>query len=227
MTEQGPSIEERDDDLAPLAPMGPPHTRAEDLFAFLTGTFLVSLGLHLLAGVNAVTGGTAGLSLLASYGVDASFAVLYLGINLPFVALALHQLGVGFTVRTLAAVAAVSGFSLVHAQWFDIASIATPYAVVGGNLIIGVGMLVLFRHHASLGGFNVTALLAQQKLGLRAGYVQMAMDVTVILASVAIVSAPLVLWSALGAAVLNLVLALNHRPGRYLGETPSRRPLGR
>lgn len=204
-------------ELAPLAPLGPPHSRLEDGIALATGTFLVSLGLHLLTTVGAVTGGTAGVALLAAYGLDLRFGPLYLLVNVPFLALAAHQLGWSFVRRTLVAVALVAGFAELHPLVFDVGAIATPYAVVVGNLLAGMGMLVLFRHGGSLGGFNVVALLAQQRLGWRAGYVQMALDVTVILGALAMVAPGLVLWSALGGAVLNLVLALNHRPGRYLG----------
>jgi uncharacterized membrane-anchored protein YitT (DUF2179 family) len=92
-----------------------------------------------------------------------------------------------------------------------------PYAVGVGNLLAGVGMLILFRHKSSLGGLNTVALLTQERFGWRAGYVQLALDATIIVASLTIVSPAVVALSAAGAVVLNLVLALNHRPGRYLG----------
>jgi uncharacterized membrane-anchored protein YitT (DUF2179 family) len=89
--------------------------------------------------------------------------------------------------------------------------------VVAGNLLAGTGLLILFRHGASLGGFNVFALLTQEKLGWRAGYVQMILDVAVVLSSFLVVAPDVVALSALGAVVLNIVLAFNHRPGRYMG----------
>lgn len=78
-------------------------------------------------------------------------------------------------------------------------------------------MLMVFRHRSSLGGLNTLALILQEKVGWRAGYVQMAMDVTIILVALTVVPPGNVLLSAAGAVVLNIVLALNHRPGRYLG----------
>ncbi|MGO2823999.1 MAG: YitT family protein, partial [Brachybacterium alimentarium] len=59
------------------------------------------------------------------------------------------------------------------------------------------------------------ALILQERAGLRAGYVQMALDVAVILLSLLVLNIPQVLLSALGGVILNVVLALNHRPGRY------------
>uniref|UniRef100_UPI0035675F66 YitT family protein n=1 Tax=Pseudomonas sp. TaxID=306 RepID=UPI0035675F66 len=77
--------------------------------------------------------------------------------------------------------------------------------------------LMLFRHRASLGGVNILALYLQERLGLRAGKVQMGIDVAIVLAAVFIVSLDKVALSILGALALNLVLAINHRAGRYMG----------
>jgi uncharacterized membrane-anchored protein YitT (DUF2179 family) len=82
---------------------------------------------------------------------------------------------------------------------------------------MGMGLLVLFRHHASLGGINVLVLYLQQQRGWRAGKVQMVVDVLIVLASVAVVPLPLIALSIVGSVALNLVVATNHRPGRYLG----------
>ena len=76
---------------------------------------------------------------------------------------------------------------------------------------------MLFRHRASLGGVNILALYLQERFGLRAGKVQMAIDVLIVLAAVAIVPLDKVALSILGALALNMVLAINHRAGRYMG----------
>lgn len=193
------------------------HGRVEDVFGLLSGTFVASLGLYLLHSAHAVTGGTAGLSLLISYGTHLSFSLVFVLVNLPFLALALRRKGLDFTIRTLLSIGLVSAFALLHPLAMRELSLNVPYAVAVGNLLAGVGMLILFRHHASLGGLNTLALLAQERFGWRAGYVQLALDATIIAASLTIVSPLVVVLSAVGAVVLNLVLAFNHRPGRYLG----------
>ena len=55
------------------------------------------------------------------------------------------------------------------------------------------------------------------RFGWRAGYVQMAIDVAIVASALSVVSPGLVLLSAAGGVLLNLVLSVNHRPGRYLG----------
>ncbi len=193
------------------------HGRVEDLFGLLSGTFVASLGIYLLHAAHVVTGGTAGLSLLIGYATGWSFSVVYVLTNLPFLLLALRRKGWRFTVRTLASIGLVSAFATIHPLAMPGVHLNTPYAVVVGNLLAGVGMLILFRHGSSLGGFNTMALIVQERYGWRAGYVQLACDAVIVLAAITLVSPVMVALSALGAVVVNLVLALNHRPGRYLG----------
>jgi len=192
-----------------------PHTPAEDVLGVLTGTWLASLGLHLLHEAHAVTGGTAGLSLLLTYAFPVALPVMLILVNLPFFALAAWKKGWRFTFRSIVAVALLSAFTSLHAQMIPSPDLAPVYGILTGNLLAGVGILILFRHGSSLGGFSVLALIAQEQAGLRAGYVQMALDVLVVVAALLVVPWDNVALSALGAVVLNIVLAFNHRPERY------------
>lgn len=195
------------------------HSLAENVAGVLTGVFTASFGLFLLKQSGSVSGGTAGLALLVSYATHLSFGALFLLVNVPFFALAIWKKGVGFTIRTVITVALVSAFSYLHPLMFHIDRLNPVYGTLGGNLLVGIGLLILFRHGASLGGVNVLALVLQERLGWRAGYVQMVVDVLIVLASLTVVSPLTVLLSAAGAVVLNLVLAMNHKQGRYVGHT--------
>jgi uncharacterized membrane-anchored protein YitT (DUF2179 family) len=194
------------------------HSLAEDILGFLTGTFAASLGLFLLKSSEAVTGGTAGLALLLSYSVPLPFGVIFMAVNLPFFGLAVWKKGWNFALRTGIAIGLVSTMASLHPAALGALDIHPVYGVLGGNLLAGVGLLILFRHKSSLGGFSILALLLQEKLKWRAGYVQMVLDVAIVLAALVLVSPLMVLLSAVGATLLNLILALNHRPGRYLGK---------
>ena len=194
------------------------HTAPEDALGLLTGTFVVALGLSLLKAGGAVTGGTAGLALLIAHAAEGvSFGALFLVVNLPFAALAIWKRGWRFALRTTISIAAVSGFTELNAALIPLDAPNPVYAALGGNLLAGVGVLILFRHGASIGGINIVALLVQDKTGFRAGWTQMAFDLAIVALSLAIAPWPIVLLSAAGAVLLNMVIALNHRPGRYIG----------
>jgi uncharacterized membrane-anchored protein YitT (DUF2179 family) len=163
-----------------------------------------------------ITGGTAGLAFLLHYATGWNFSLVFFAINLPFYGLALKRMGWVFTLKTFTAVALLALF----AQWIPygitFGELSTGFAAVAGGLLMGAGMLMLFRHRASLGGFNVLVLYLQERFGWRAGHVQMAFDCAIVLAAFAVVDGMQILWSVLGAVVLNMTLAINHRPGRYM-----------
>jgi len=118
----------------------------------------------------------------------------------------------------LAAMVLVYGFAGLG--WLDFDRIWVPptYLLPGalGGLLVGAGLLMLFRHRASLGGINVVALFLQDRLGWRAGRVQMLVDVAILMLAFGVTDAWHVALSVLGAVMLNLALAINHRPGRYM-----------
>jgi len=198
-------------------PQRVPHSRFENVVALFIGTFAVSFGLYLLKEVGVATGGTAGIALLASYATSWSFGVWFVLVNLPFFALAIWRMGWRFTVKTLAAVVLVSLFSEVHPLMLKIGDMNPIYATLLGSLLAGIGLIVLFRHQASLGGVNILALYLQKSRGWRAGYVQLVVDVLIVLAAFATLPLPMVLLSVVGAVILNMIIAMNHRPDRYFG----------
>lgn len=193
------------------------HSVPEDILGILTGTFVVALGLSLLRAAGSVTGGTAGVALLVDYASTWPFWLIYAAVNLPFAALAIWKKGWDFTIRTAVSIGLVSAFTVLNAEFLPIAGIHPVYGTLAGNLLAGVGLLILFRHRSSLGGVNIVALIVQDKTGFRAGWFQLIADVVIIGLALFVLPWPAVLLSAAGAAILNVVLALNHRPGRYIG----------
>lgn len=180
------------------------------------GTLFVALGVVLFRQAGLLTGGTAGIAFLMHYATGWNFSVCFFAINLPFYWLAWQRMGVQFTLKTLAAVTLLSIFVEAIPHWIRIDSLATPYAAAMGGLLAGAGMLMLFRHRASLGGLNVLVLWLQEKRGWRAGHLQMGLDCAIVLTATAFVPWQQLAWSVVGAVAMNLTLAINHRPGRYM-----------
>ena len=193
------------------------HPLWEDALALLTGTALVALGIAFYSHAGLLTGGTVGLAFLLKYLAGWSFGPVFFLLNLPFYALAIWRMGWKFTLRTVCAVGLVSLFAELTPQWVRFAELNVVYAAVFGGFAIGIGLLILFRHRASLGGVNILALFLQERFGLRAGTFQMRIDALIVMAAVFVVPVDKVLLSVLGAVALNLVLAINHRADRYMG----------
>lgn len=192
------------------------HTKPEDILAILTGTLVISFGVMLMKQSGTLTGGTAGLALLVHHGIGVPFGVVFLLLNLPFAYIAYKQMGAGFLIRTFLAIVLVSFFTEFHGRFIEIGALNPFYAAVLGGVCMGLGFLVLFRHRTSLGGFNILALYLQNRFGIRAGNVQMALDLIILVGSAFLISPPLLVASIIGAAILNLILTMNHRPDRYI-----------
>ena len=191
------------------------HTHFEDAQALLTGTLFVALGVTLFKQVGMLTGGTVGIAFLLHYALHQPFGALFFCLNLPFYWLAYRRLGLPMAIKTLLAVTLMSVLSEAMPRWLQIATLNPWFAALAGGLLIGAGMVILFRHRSSLGGLNVLVLYLQDRYGWRAGYVQAGLDGAILLCALPVVAPERVALSMLGMVAINAALAINHRPGRY------------
>ena len=125
-------------------------------------------------------------------------------------------MGRAFTIKTFASVALLSLLTQVQPKLLEIGYIDPVWAAVLGGLLIGMGMLALFRHRASLGGIGILALYLQDRFGWRAGLVQLAIDLCILAMAFFVKSPFIVACSVLGAVALNFFIAVNHRTDRYI-----------
>ncbi len=193
------------------------HTPVEDLLALVTGTLVVAVGLDLLHATGVGTGGAPGLAFLLTYSTGLPLWAALILVNLPFYAFSLWRMGRIFTAKTIGAVALLSAEIWMLPHVLRIAEVEALFGAAFGGLLIGVGLLVLIRHRASLGGVGIVAVWVQEARGWSAGKVQMAIDGAILAATVLVLDPLHVGLSLIGAAMLNLVLVTNHRAGRYLG----------
>ena len=193
----------------------PTHRFYEDLLALFCAGVMVSLGITLFNSNGLITGGTAGLAIIAMHLTAMDFGILFFLINLPFYVIAWTRLSKRFTINTFITVSLVSLLSTYMPQLITIESVHPIFAAVVGGMLIGVGLLIMFRHKSSLGGIGILALYLQNKFSLRAGNVGLLADSAILAASLLLFRFDLVALSILGAVTLNMLIAVNHKPGRY------------
>jgi uncharacterized membrane-anchored protein YitT (DUF2179 family) len=192
------------------------HTTVEDAQGLAYGAVMAAFGVLVLTHLGLVTGQTAGLAVLVSYATGWGFGPVFFVINLPFYWFGYRRFGKGFVVKTFLAVAAVSLLTQVMPRWVTFATLDVGFGAVLYGFLTGSALLALFRHGASLGGIGILALYLQDRTGWRAGWVQMAFDLALFALAFTLRDPVSVLWSVLGAVVLNLVIAINHRRDRYI-----------
>ncbi len=198
---------------------GERHSLHEDVLAMLLGTLFVAFGVVIYSKAVLLVGGMAGMALLLQYLTGMSFWLAFSVINLPFYYLALKRMGWRFTLRTFVAVSLVSLLSRLTPYWVDFSRLDPAYAAVIGGGLCGTGLLMLFRHRTGIGGVNILAIFLQETWGIRAGYFQLAVDLAILGAAFFVLTPEHLLLSILGATVVNMIIGMNHKPGRYLGVT--------
>ena len=193
------------------------HSPLEDAQGLFSGVLVVALGLAVLEHGGLLIGSTAGLALIGAYATGLSFGLVFFVINLPFYALAIGRMGWAFTLKTFLAVALLSGVSFVLPDVLGFTRVEPVFAAILAGVLIGFGLLAMFRHRASLGGVGILAFYLQERFGWRAGLVQLAVDLCVLALAPLVIDGAAILLSVLAAAVMNLFLAVNYRTDRYIG----------
>ncbi|MGV1759343.1 YitT family protein [Rhizobium sp. A22-96] len=192
------------------------HSLVEDIQGIFSGSLVSALGLFCLSSAGLLTGSTAGVAFLLHYAIGVNFGLAFFVVNLPFFYLSLKQLGPAFTFKTFIAIALTSLLSNLQPLLFNVAHINPLWSALLGGILLGFGLLALYRHRASLGGVGILGIYLQERFGIRAGLVQLAVDLCVLAVAFAVTTPFVVICSVLGAIALNLFLAINHRSDRYI-----------
>jgi uncharacterized membrane-anchored protein YitT (DUF2179 family) len=192
------------------------HTAADDLQGIAYGATVAAFAITILTHLGLITGQTAGLAVLISYATGLSFGLVFFVVNLPFYWLGYRRMGAQFAAKTFLAVGALSVLSALIPGWVAFDRLNPVFGAVIFGLISGSALLALFRHGASLGGIGIVALYLQDRTGFRAGHTQLLFDAALFAVALFILDLRVVALSFLGAVVVNLVIAINHRRDRYV-----------
>ena len=193
------------------------HGTYEDAQALFSGTLFVAMALMLFNQAGLLIGSTAGIAFLLHYVTDISFGKLFFVVNLPFYWFAWKRMGREFTLKTFICVALLSLLTELFPHVMQVSYINPLFASLLGGLLLGTGCLFLARHRSSLGGATIVSLYMQNRYGVRAGKVQLAIDCVVLLLALFVVPLERVFYSVLAAVVVGVFLWISHRPGRYVG----------
>jgi uncharacterized membrane-anchored protein YitT (DUF2179 family) len=194
-----------------------PHNAWDDLYGLYLGVLFAAMGISLLAKAGLITGGIAGMALLMSSITGWAPAPLVPLINIPFIVLSFFAMGRFFACKSIVVSIAIGGAVAGIAHGVEMASVGTGFAAIAGGTFLGMGILCLARHNASMGGTGAVALWIQQRYRINAGISQLAFDLALFALAATFMPANKLLWSVLGAVAMNGMLIVWHKPGRYRG----------
>jgi uncharacterized membrane-anchored protein YitT (DUF2179 family) len=175
------------------------HLRRELLnAAFLGGGILcAAMGIKgFLLSSHFIDGGVTGVSMLVSQVTGVQLAILLPAINLPFVALGLHQMGAAFAVRSAVGISGLA-LALAFVPFPDVTPDLVLTAVFGGFLL-GAGIGLAIRGGGVLDGTEIAALLISRRGDvLRVGDVVLAFNAVLFLSAIALLGVEPALYSIL------------------------------
>lgn len=171
----------------------------ELLNAALLALAILSAGMGLkgfLLSSNFIDGGVTGVSMLLSKTTGLPLALLLPLVNLPFVAVAWHQLGLAFAIRSVLGISGLA-LALVFIPYPDVTPDLVLTALFGG-FFIGAGIGLAIRAGAVLDGTEIVALLISKRSAvLKAGDVILGFNVVLFLTALSLLGVEAALYSIL------------------------------
>lgn len=182
--------------------------------SILEGCLLVSLGIHILNSAQLLISGTAGVGMILQSFTELSFGQLFFILNLPFYFLALRYMGWSFAFRTFCSISLLSLLTELMHRYFTI-QVDPLFAAVLGGMLIGFGLIILFRHNASLGGLNILAMYLERRFTIHPGKTTMLGDLLIIVVALTLFDFQQVLFSFIAFVVMSSVVGRYHKPPEW------------
>jgi uncharacterized membrane-anchored protein YitT (DUF2179 family) len=178
---------------------------------------LASTGIAILGKSGLVTGGIAGMALLVSLITHYPPSVLVPVINIPFLLFALATMGRSVTLKSVIVSLSLGlGISLIRPA-LNVSGIPPDIGSIVGGTLLGMGILCLARHNASMGGTGAVVLWIQRRCSINAGISQLACDCVLFIVASLYLPIGKMIWSVIGTVAMNAILMIWHKPGRYRG----------
>lgn len=133
------------------------------LFFLTLGAIIVAIGLEIFLLPNKIIdGGVIGISMMLSYVTKWNLGLLIICINIPFVLIALKNLGKKFVIQTFYAIFMLAiTTNLMHGYK---ATEDLLLATVFGGIILGFGVGLILRNNASLDGTEMVSINISKKI---------------------------------------------------------------
>jgi len=150
---------------------------------FLTlGAFIAGFSIaEFLMPNHIIDGGIIGIAMMLNSVTKLNLGLLVVGLNLPFIFLALHRMGKWFILYALYSVLML-GLS-VNIFYGHLVTAQPLLAAVFGGIILGLGVGIILRNNAALDGTEILAVSFAKHFGVSVGEMIMFFNVFIYLAA--------------------------------------------
>lgn len=188
----------------------------EDILVLLFGMLMIFFGIILFCQVGVLIGGMVGMVFLIYYVIYLLFGVVFFVINLLFYWFFVWWMGVVFMLKIFCVVGLVFLFFDLYGYFIYVDCLNFYYVIFFGNIMVGIGFVVLFCYKVSFGGVNILVFYLQDKSGICVGKFQMVVDVCIVIVLLWVVSLLMLLVFIFGVVILNLIIVMNYCFGCYV-----------
>jgi uncharacterized membrane-anchored protein YitT (DUF2179 family) len=170
---------------------------SKNLLLIVLGILSAGMGIKgFLLSSHFIDGGVTGISMLLASVLGYPLSILILLINLPFIVLGYHQIGLKFALKSTLAIAGLS-VCLAFVNFPDVTPDKLLTAVFGG-LFVGAGIGLAIRGGAVLDGTEIAALLISKGSHLlKVGDVILIMNIFIFSAAALLLGIDSALYSVL------------------------------
>ena len=153
-------------------------TYIKDYFFLTLGALIYAFAIEgFLIPSQIIDGGVTGISMILSTLLGGELGYFIIGINLPFIVLALQKLGKKFVFSTLYSISVFALGVMVFGKVFHghciIENLDLFLVAVFGGLILGAGVGLIIRNGASVDGTEILAVYATKKIAFSVGEIIM------------------------------------------------------
>lgn len=134
----------------------------KDIFLITAGTFSAAFGVKgFLLSSHFIDGGVTGISMLISYIAGYPISIFLVILNIPFIILGYHQIGLTFVIKTTLAIIGLS-LCIFFVPFPDVTPDKLLTAIFGG-FFLGTGIGLAMRGGAVLDGTEIAAVLLSKR----------------------------------------------------------------
>ncbi|MDN5363280.1 MAG: hypothetical protein PWQ91_341 [Eubacteriales bacterium] len=175
-----------------------PARVARDYIGITVGVIITALGLDMFLIPNKIAaGGVSGIGTILYHLWHIPVGLTMFALNVPLFALGIKNMGLGFGVRSLYGMGALSLFVDLLARRVPVPTHNPLLAALYGGVVVGLGIGIVFRFRGTTGGTDLAAALVRHYSGHNVGFALFLIDSAVIVAAGLIFGAELALIALL------------------------------
>lgn len=153
----------------------------KSLLGILIGATITSISMNSLIIPNKIAdGGVTGIAIILHYLFNWSISWIIVALNIPLFLIGLRLVGRKFLVLSVLGVAALST-ALALTTHIPPLTHDTLLSAISGGVVSGIGMGIIFRSRASLGGTDILAVLFSRTTPFSVGQILLGIDAVIFL----------------------------------------------